>query len=139
MTDYKKPLPVVNDDNRQYWEYCKKHELRMQKCLGCGHVRFPSSIICPACHALEAEWTILRGKGIVYSYVIYRTAYHPAFQDQIPYVVAIIQLDEGPRMESNIIGCKIEEVKINIPVEVCFEDVAEKVSVPKFKPSAQNI
>ena len=136
MTDFKKPLPVVNDDNRPYWEYCKKHELRMQKCLGCGHVRFPPGIICPACHSLEAEWTKLSGKGIVYSYVIYRAAYHPAFQDQIPYVVAILQLAEGPRMESNIIGCKIEEVKINMPVEVCFEDVAENVSVPKFKPAA---
>jgi uncharacterized OB-fold protein len=135
MIDSPKALPVINDDNRQYWEYCKKHELRMQKCTTCGHIRFPPGFICPACHSLEAEWTILSGKGIVYSYIIYRAVYHPAFKDKIPYMVAIIQLAEGPRMESNITGCRVEEVKIDMPVEVYFEDVGENISVPKFKPA----
>jgi uncharacterized OB-fold protein len=133
MADYKKPLPIITDDNRPYWEYIRKHELRMQKCTQCGFIRFPVSIVCPKCHAMDAEWVKLSGKGIIYSYVIYRIAYHPAYQNDIPYVVAIIQLEEGPRMESNITGCRMEDVKINLPVEVIFEDVTDTVTLPKFQ------
>ncbi len=135
MAVYNKPLPPVNEENKPYWEYCRRHELRMQKCTECGHIRFPVSILCPRCHALESEWVKLSGKGTVYSFTVYRVAYHPAFKDDIPYVLAIIQLAEGPRMESNVTGCRPEEVRIEMPVEVTFDDVTEEISLPKFKPA----
>lgn len=134
MGKYEKPLPIINEDTKPYWEYCHQHELRMQKCKECGNVRFPVSILCPACHSMETDWEKLSGKGRVYSFIVFRLAYHEAYQNDIPYVVAIIELDEGPRMESNIIGCKIEDVKIGMPVEVVFEDVTEEVALPKFRP-----
>jgi uncharacterized OB-fold protein len=134
MGKYEKPLPIINEDTKPYWEYCHQHELRMQKCKECGNVRFPSSILCPACHSMETDWEKLSGKGRVYSFIVFRLAYHEAYQNDIPYVVAIIELEEGPRMESNIIGCKIEDVKIGMPVEVVFDDVTEDVALPKFKP-----
>jgi len=84
---------------------------------------------------MDAEWTKLSGKGKVYTFTIYRRAYHPAYKDDIPYVLAVIELDEGPRMESNVTGCPIEEVKIDMPVEVYFDDVAPGFAVPKFRPS----
>jgi uncharacterized OB-fold protein len=132
---YDKPLPVINEDTAPYWEYCRKHELRMQKCQQCGYIRFPASIVCPKCHSLEAAWTKLSGKGKVYSFIVYHQVYHPSYKDDIPYAVAIIQLDEGPRMESNIIGCKMEDIKIDMPVEVSFNDVTDEVTLPKFKPA----
>ena len=132
---YEKPLPVINEDNAPYWEYAREHQLRMQKCANCGHIRFPVSIVCPRCHSLETEWTRLSGKGKVYSYVIYHQAYHPAYKDDIPYVVAIIQLDEGPRMESNITDCRMEDLRVGMPVELYFDDVTEDVSLPKFRPA----
>ena len=135
MTQYEKPLPIINIDNAQYWEFCKKHELRMQKCTQCGHVRFPTSILCPRCHSMETEWARLSGKGRIYSYVIYHMAYHPSYKYDIPYAVAIIQLDEGPRMESNITHCKMEDIKIDMPVELYFDDITEEISLPKFKPA----
>lgn len=135
MASYMKPLPLINEETKPYWEYCRKHELRMQKCLQCGHIRFPISVICPKCHSMEAEWARLSGKGTIYSFTIYRVPYHPAFKDDIPYVVAIIQLDEGPRLESNIIGCRVEDVRIEMPVEVAFDDVTSEVTLPKFRPS----
>jgi uncharacterized OB-fold protein len=107
----------------------------MQKCQQCGYIRFPASIVCPKCHSLEAEWAKLSGKGRVYSFIIYHQAYHPSYKDDLPYAVAIIQLDEGPRMESNIIGCKMEDIKIDMPVEVVFDDVTDEVTLPKFKPA----
>jgi uncharacterized OB-fold protein len=134
MANYNKPLPVLNEETKPYWDYCRKHELRMQKCTFCGHIRFPISILCPKCHSMEAEWAKLSGKGTIYSFTVYRVAYHPAFKDDIPYVVAIVRLAEGPSMESNITGCRVEDVRIEMPVEVCFEDVTGEVSLPKFKP-----
>jgi uncharacterized protein len=129
-----KPLPAINDDNRRYYEYLHKHELRMQKCSNCGHIRYPPGILCPRCHSLESEWTELSGRGRVYSYAIYRTCFHPAFQDEVPYTVAIIHLDEGPLMESNLTDSKVEDIRIEMPVEVYFEDVNDIISLPKFKP-----
>ncbi len=137
MANYTKPLPIINEETKPYWEYCKKHKLRMQKCTQCGHIRFPISNICPECHSLESQWVQLSGKGSIYSFTVYRVAYHPAFKDDIPYVLAIIQLAEEPRMESNIIGCQPEEVRIDMPVEVSFEDVTDQVSLPKFRPARQ--
>lgn len=137
MNTYEKPLPVINEDTAPYWKYCQKHELRMQKCLQCGYIRFPVSIICPKCYSMEAEWTRLSGKGKVYSFIIYRLAYHKSYENDIPYAVAIIHLDEGPRMESNITGCKVEDIKIDMPVELYFDDVTEEISLPKFRPCAQ--
>ena len=135
MAKYEKPLSVIDADNAPYWEYCKKHELRMQKCAQCGHIRFPVSIVCPRCHSMEAEWTRLSGKGKVYSFAIYRRLYHEAFKDDMPYDVAIIQLDEGPRMISNVIGCEVEDIRIDMPVEVYFEDITDEFALPKFKPA----
>lgn len=108
---------------------------RMQKCNQCGHIRFPVSIVCPKCHSMEVEWTKLSGKGKIHSYIIYRQAFHPSYENDIPYAVAIIQLDEGPRMASNITGCEMEDIKIDMPVEVYFDDVTDEISLPKFKPA----
>ena len=134
MADYNKPLPLLNAETQPFWEYCKKHELRMQKCCNCGYIRYPISLVCPRCSSREAEWALLSGKGTVYSFTVYRVAYHPAFKDDIPYVVAIILLAEGPRMESNIIGRNVEDVRVEMPVTVSFEDVTDQVTLPKFKP-----
>ena len=136
MTEnYNKPLPTIDDDNRQYWEYCRKHEFRMQKCQNCGFIRFPPGILCPQCHGMDADWVELSGRGEIYSFVIYRMPYHPSYDKDIPYVVAIIKLAEGPRMESNITDCDLEDIRIDMPVEVYFDDVTDEVSLPKFKPA----
>jgi uncharacterized protein len=133
MTNYTKPLPIITDDNRQYWEFCKKHELRMQKCHNCGYIRFPPGILCPRCHSIDAGWVKLSGIGKIYSFVVYRISYHPSYADDIPYAVVVIQLAEGPRMESNITGIKVEDLKVEMPVEMYFDDVTDEVSLPKFK------
>jgi uncharacterized protein len=132
---YTKPLPLINDETRPYWDYCKQHELRMQKCSDCGHIRFPLSPVCPRCHSMHSQWEKLSGKGNIYTFTVYRVAYHPAFKDAVPYVLAIIRLAEGPSLESNIIGCQPEDVKIDMPVEVSFEDITPEITLPKFKPT----
>lgn len=129
-----RPLPVTDEDTKPFWDYCKAHELRVQKCSQCGELRYPPSPICPHCMSMTAEWAKLSGKGKVFSYIIVRRPYHPAFAKEMPYVAAIIELQEGIRMLSNVTGCKWDEVKIDMPVEVAFEDVSPEFALPKFRP-----
>jgi len=131
---YEKPLPQPNPDTKPFWDACRQHELRFEKCLSCGHVRWPASSICPRCYSKEAQWMKSNGKGIVYTFTTYHQVFHPAFEEDIPYVTAIIELEEGPHFLSNIVDCSPEDVYCEMPVEVIWEDIDEAYSLPKFKP-----
>ena len=133
MDAYMKPLPTISDENREFWEGAKRGKLRMQKCADCGHIRFPISLCCPKCLAYGTEWTDLSGKGEVFSYVVFYQLYNKAFEKDIPYNVALVQLEEGPRIYSNIVGVDNDAVKVGDKVEAVFESVTPEVTLPKFK------
>jgi uncharacterized protein len=130
-----RPLPNINDDNREFWVGCKNHQLRFQKCENCGHVRWPASIICPVCHSQDTSWIVSEGKGKIYTFVVYRVAYHSAFANDLPYVVAVVELNEGPHLLTNIIGCSVENVRCEMPVEATWRDINKDVCLPLFKPA----
>ena len=125
------PVPVNAFDNRGFWEGVNRHELVFQKCQGCGSWVHPPRPMCPRCHSVEKEWAASTGKGKVYSYVIYRESPHPAFR--APYAVVLVEMDEGVRLVSNMVDIEADEIHIGMPVEVVFEDVAEGVTLPKFR------
>ena len=131
-----KPIPQVNPDTQPFWDGCKEHELRFQKCLDCGRVRWPPAMVCSECHSAQTEWITAGGKGIVYTYAVYHRAFHPAFKDDLPYVSAVVELEEGPHLLTNIIGCKPDAVQCDMPVEVSWEDVTDEFCLPKFKPAS---
>lgn len=133
MAEYNKPLPLPYADSKGYWEAAKKHELRLQKCSECGRLRFPPSPCCPECLSLNAEWTPVSGKGQVYTFTIFHHVFNPAFKDDVPYATCIIELQEGPRVLSNIVDCRPEEIYIGMPVEAVFEDVTSEITLPKFR------
>ena len=83
----------------------------------------------------DVEFKQASGRGKVFSFVMYDRVYHPSFAEEVPYVVALVELDEGPRMISNIVGIPPQDVRCDMPVTVVFDDVAEGVTVPKFKPA----
>ena len=130
-----KPLPAVTNETAPYWEGCKKHELRIQKCGACGNHQFYPRIICTECSSERVEWVKVSGRAKVTTFTIVRRPVSPAFADDVPYVVALVTLDEGPTMMTNIIGCPPEQVVIGMPVAVTFEDWTEDISIPKFKPA----
>ncbi len=132
---YEKPLPSPNADNKPFWDACRRHELKFPKCLECGLLRWPPALICPDCHSDRSEWVQVGGRGKVYSYAIYHQAFHPGFEKDIPYVTASIELDEGPRLLSNIVNCQPDEVYCEMSVVVVWEDVGPETSLPKFQPS----
>ena len=133
---YEKPLPQPNADTKPFWDGCKEHQLRFQKCRDCGHVRWPASIICPMCYSHDADWIASIAKGKVYTFVVYHQAYHPAFEGDLPYVVAIVELEEGPHILTNIVGCNPDDVRCDMPVEIAWQDITEEFSLPNFKPAS---
>jgi len=119
---------------KPFWASLREHKLTAQRCKACNKLfTFPPQGSCPHCLAPEYEWVTLSGRGKVYSFVTYHRAWHPAYQDKTPYNVSLIDLDEGPRLISNVIGCTPNEVKIAMPVEVVYDD-REEYTLPQFRP-----
>jgi uncharacterized OB-fold protein len=131
---YDKPLPDITEENRPFWESCARGQLSLQRCRACSRFRYPISPVCPACLATESEWTAVSGRGRVFSYVIFHQVYHRAFQDDVPYNAALVQLDEGPFMFSNVVGVPNEALTCDMPVTVVFERATEHVTLPRFEP-----
>ena len=132
---YEKTLPEVNTFTKPFWDYCKAHELRMQYCTRCNEWIWYPKAWCPSCGTRQGiEWRKLSGKGTIYSFTVIRQVIDnsPAFQADIPFVIGLVDLDEGPRIYSNVSG-KPEEVSIGDRVSVYFDDVTSDFSLPKFR------
>jgi uncharacterized protein len=129
-----KPLPRPSEDSAPYWEAAHRGELRMQQCRDCGHVRFPPALLCARCLSEKAEWVRLSGRGNVFSWIVVHQSQHPAFNADTPYNVAIVELEEGPRLHTNILDCPNDQIRIGMPVEVIFEKINDEVALPKFRP-----
>lgn len=134
MFAIEKPLPRPSEDSAPYWEAANQRELRMQRCADCGHIRFPPALLCARCLSEHAEWVKLSGRGVVYSWIVIHQSQHPAFNAETPYNVAIVELEEGPRLHTNILDCPHDQIHIGMPVEVVFDKVADGVTMPKFRP-----
>jgi uncharacterized OB-fold protein len=130
---YSKPVPVPSEESKPFWEAARKGQLQLQHCLGCGAYRFPPSVLCPECSSTSFCWTQVSGRGKVYSFVVFHRAYHPGFAEELPYAVACIELEEGPRVLSNIVGIPAGQVRCDMPVEVVFEEITPEISLPKFR------
>ena len=133
MSEYMKPLPTLTDENRPFWDACRAGRLSLQKCTNCSHARYPISPFCPHCLSGDFEWSELSGRGTVFSYIVFHQAYHPGFKADLPYNVALVQLEEGPRMYSNIVGTPNDQVRIGDEVEVVFDPVTPEVTIPRFR------
>ena len=134
MTAVAKPLPEITPAMAPFWEAARRHELVVQRCRSCGAHRFPARDICSRCLGREADWVPVSGRGSVFSFAIMHQVYHPGFADAVPYAVVVVELEEGARLISNVVGCPVGEVTIGLPVEVVFEDVSGEVTLPMFRP-----
>ena len=134
MAEYEKPVPETDGNAKTYWEGCRRRRLMLPKCAACGKVFFFPKDFCPHCLSQDINWLRASGKGIVHTFSIIGRPPSPPFLAEVPYVVAIIELQEGPRMMSNVIGVAPEDVRVDMPVEVVFEDVTEDITLPKFRP-----
>jgi uncharacterized OB-fold protein len=135
MADYAKPLPYADAESRPYWEYCRKHELRMQRCAECKELRFPPRPMCPHCNSMKDEWALMSGRGTIYSWIVVHPPVLPAFADAAPFSVVLVQLDEDPslRLVGSVVDVPLDELAAGIPVEVVFDDVTDEVTLPRWK------
>lgn len=131
---YAKPLPRPSRLSGPFWEGTRAHELRLLHCNACGHFWFPPSSRCPQCLSTDCEWQAVSGRGKVWSWIVMHQRYFAAFESEIPYNVAYVQLDEGPKLMTNLVDCDPADIRCDMPVQVVFEDVTPEITLPKFRP-----
>jgi uncharacterized OB-fold protein len=131
---YRKPLPRIDEESRGFWEALARHELYVQRCLGCATLRFYPRAVCPVCLSPAVAWERASGRGSVYTFTVTRQNQAVGFRDELPYVLAVVELVEGVRLLTNLVDCPPERVRVGLPVEVVFEDVTPEITLPKFRP-----
>jgi len=133
MSNYTKPLPTLEGFTADFYAWCKKGELRFQRCSSCSAWRHVPREMCPECGSDEWSWEKSAGKGRVFTWTVAERPLHPAFAESAPYAPVVVEMEEGVRVLTEMIDCPPGELKIDMPVEVSFEAVTEEVTLPKFR------
>lgn len=134
---YSKPIPSPQGESDFYWQKAKQHELWLRKCNACGQAYFYPRDISPCCFSKDTTWIRASGKATLYTYAIVHRPPTPAFQKDVPFVTAIVELEEGPRMPTNIVMSDPtpEKLQIGMPLQVTFEGITDTIALPKFRPA----
>jgi uncharacterized OB-fold protein len=129
-----RPKPRIDEESKEFWEACEQGELYVQECGDCGLLRHYPRALCPECFSREVRWRKCSGKGTIYTFTVVHQNQAPAFRDKVPYVLAYVELEEGVRLLTNIVGCDPEDVEIGMAVEVQFEEIGDGFALPMFVP-----
>ena len=134
MSDAAKPLPNVTDLNRPFWAGARDGKLPVQRCGACARFRFPPARTCEACLSDAVDWVPVSGRGTVWSVCEFHRPYLKGFAAGLPYNVALVTLDEGPRLYTNIVGAPYASIEIGMTVQAVFEPVTADAALVKFRP-----
>lgn len=129
-----KPVPIPDSISAPFFDGARQGRLMLQCCAACGKWSFPVRERCPHCFAAKLEWRQASGFGTLYTFAIMHQVMNPGFAGAVPYNIAQIDLEEGVRMTSNVVGIPNDALKIGMKLEAIFEDVGQDVSLPKFRP-----
>ena len=134
---YNKPVPVPQGESDYYWEKAKERELWLRQCNGCGKAYFYPRDISPCCFSRDTSWVQASGNATLHTYGIVERPPHPGFAEETPFVTAIVELQEGPRMPTNIVMAEPtpEKLQIGMALKVVFEDISDTIALPKFEPA----
>ena len=132
-------IPVANFDTQPFWDGCARGELLLQRCSACGSVRHPPSPICAHCLSDRHTWVPASGRGKVYTFVVVRETRARGWDKMVPYVVAVVELEEGPRMLSNLVSVEPDAVRIEMPVEATFAELDGTTKLPLFRPRGTDV
>ncbi len=130
--------PVPQPESDFYWEKCRQHELWLRHCKDCDQAFFYPRDLCPENLCRDTDWIQSSGKGTLYAFAIVHRGPIPAFRDKVPYVTAMVELEEGARMPTNLVEVEPDpaKIKIGMAVEVVFDDLNDTISLPKFRPAS---
>ncbi|HEV8677148.1 MAG TPA: Zn-ribbon domain-containing OB-fold protein [Methylomirabilota bacterium] len=134
MSPYAKPLPEITPESRPFWEGCRRRQLLIQRCRACGARQHYPRGVCASCWSPDLDWQPSAGRGTVYTFTVTHRSQAPGFRDELPYVVAWVELEEGVQLLTNVVGGDPAAVRIGMPVQVAFEDVTPEVTLPRFTP-----
>lgn len=129
-----RPVPNIKGVSETFWREARAGRLVFQRCPACAAPVFPARLMCPLCANQALQWEASCGKGRIYSYTVVRQNRQPYFVRKTPYVVALVDVDPGFRMMSNIVGLEPEEVYVGMPVTVGFEVLTDDIALPFFTP-----
>ena len=137
MLEWNKPLPTIAGETKPFWDSCRQGKLLLQKCGSCGEYQFYPRGICADCWSTDIHWIQASGKGTVWTFTVTYQNRTPGFVEELPYVVALVELEEGVKMFTNIVDCDPKGVEIGMPVEVTFVRANDQVTVPYFRPISE--
>jgi uncharacterized OB-fold protein len=132
-TEYAKPLPEPSIDSQPFWDNLKNGRLTFQTCANCGQVRHYPRPVCEACYSMESDWTEASGKGTLYSWTETHHPFHVAFRGETPYILATVDMAEGVRIQSLLLGASVGELALGLPVETVLHRATEDVTLPLFR------
>jgi uncharacterized OB-fold protein len=129
-------LPTPDEETAPFWSAVNEHRLLIKHCTACGEYHFYPRPFCPRCWSREVEWFEASGRATLYTWSVVHNNDLPPFNERVPYVAALVELDEGPRMMTNVVGCAFDELEADMPLEVVFEQVSDDplVTLPRFRP-----
>ena len=135
MTDMLHPLPYASWETRGWWEGCGRGELVLQRCRTCGTVQHKPRALCAKCLTDTVDPFVASGRGTVHTFTVTRQNAVPPFRDHLPYVLAYVELDEGPRIVTNVKHCRVEDVHGGMRVSIFFEEVTDSITLPQAEPA----
>ena len=133
------PLPTLAGLAGEFYGWCKKHELRFQRCTACGTWRHVPRELCAACGSWDWEWARSSGRGRVFTWTVAVRAMHPAFQHAVPYAPVVVEMEEGVRILSRVTDCPPDALEVGMPVAVAFDDVTQEVTLPTFRRATKGV
>jgi len=137
VAEYAKPLPIPlgRETSLPYWDAARRHELLVPRCTACGRAFFYPRDACPHCMSADIDWVQASGRGLLYSFTVIHQPAHPGFRADAPYIYALVELEEGPRMVSTLVDCPVEDARMEMPLVAVFDDVTPEVTLVKFRPA----
>lgn len=128
---YTRPIPEADDESREFYDGARRHELMLMRCRNCRAWRLPSRSRCPDCWSTDTAWERASARGTLYSFGIMHQKF-PGFADDVPYNYAVVELEEGPRIISNIDGVPGDEIVVDMPLQALFDDVSPDTTLIRF-------
>ena len=127
-------LPTPDESTQPFWDGTREGRLCIRRCLDCGRAHFYPRPFCPTCWSQRVDWEDASGKATLYTYSVVYQNDLPPFPERIPYVAAVVDLEEGPRMMTNVVDCPFEDLRVGMPLEVTFRQETDEITLPVFRP-----
>ena len=127
-------LPAPDDDTLPFWDAARTGRLLIKRCLDCGHPFFYPRPFCPTCWSERVEWEEASGRASLYTWSVVHVNDLPPFDERVPYVAAVVDLDEGPRMMTNVVQCAFDELVAGMPLEAVYTPISDEITIPQFRP-----